>query len=205
MPEVTLHRVKTIFPNAQVKQTYGLSELGVLRSKSESDDSVWVKIGGQGFEVKVVDDILWVRSEANMVGYLNAPNPFDQDGWMCTGDQVELRGEYMRILGRESEVINVGGQKVFPVEVETVLLQDENISEATVFSAKHPVMGQVVHARVSLQRPEDPEALAERLRGLCLSRLARYKMPVRFFIVSDEVQRGARFKKLHRRLDDGRC
>ena len=205
MPDVTLQRVKTIFPNAQVKQTYGLSELGVLRSKSESDDSVWVKIGGQGFEVKVVDDILWIRSEANMVGYLNAPNPFDQDGWMCTGDQVEVRGEYMRILGRESEVINVGGQKVFPIEVETVLLQDKNISEATVFGAKHPVMGQVVHARVSLQRPEDPEALTERLRGLCLRGLARYKMPVRFLIVSDEVQSGGRFKKVHRRLNDNRC
>jgi len=58
----------------------------------------------------------------------------------------------------------------------------------------------VVHARVSLQRPEDPEALTERLRRLCLSRLARYKMPVRFLIVSDEVQSGARFKKLHRGL-----
>jgi long-chain acyl-CoA synthetase len=205
MPDVTLQRVKTIFPNAQVKQTYGLSELGVLRSKSESDDSVWVKIGGQGFEVKVVDDILWIRSEANMVGYLNAPNPFDQDGWMCTGDQVEVRGEYMRILGRESEVINVGGQKVFPIEVETVLLQDKNISEATVFGAKHPVMGQVVHARVSLQRPEDPQALTERLRGLCLRGLARYKMPVRFLIVSDEIQSGERFKKVHRRLNDNRC
>ena len=205
MPDVTLQRVKTIFPNAQVKQTYGLSELGVLRSKSESDDSVWVKIGGQGFEIKVVDDILWIRSEANMVGYLNAPSPFDQDGWMCTGDQVEVRGEYMRILGRESEVINVGGQKVFPIEVETVLLQDENISEATVFGAKHSVMGQVVHARVSLQRPEDPEALTERLRGLCLRGLARYKMPVRFLIVSDEVQGGGRFKKVHRPLNDNRC
>jgi acyl-CoA synthetase (AMP-forming)/AMP-acid ligase II len=205
MPDVTLQRVKTIFPNAQVKQTYGLSELGVLRSKSESDDSVWVKIGGQGFDVKVVDDILWIRSEANMVGYLNAPNPFDQDGWMCTGDQVEVRGEYLRILGRESEVINVGGQKVFPIEVETVLLQDENISEATVFGAKHPVMGQVVHARVSLQRPEAPDALTERLRGLCLRGLARYKMPVRFLIVADEVQGGGRFKKVHRPLNDNRC
>jgi len=205
MADATLRRIKGAFPTAQVKQTYGLSELGVLRSKSESDDSVWVKIGGQGFEVKVVDNVLWVRSEANMVGYLNAPNPFDQDGWMCTGDQVEVRGEYLRILGRESEVINVGGRKVFPVEVETVLLQDENISEATVFGTKHPVMGQVVHARVSLQRPEDPEALTERLRRVCLSRLARYKMPVRFLIVSDEVQSGARFKKPYRGLDDGRA
>jgi long-chain acyl-CoA synthetase len=201
MPDVTLQRIKAIFPNAQIKQTYGLSELGVLRSKSESDESVWVKLGGEGFEVKVVNDVLWVRSEANMVGYLNAPSPFDQDGWMCTGDRVEMRGQYMRVLGRESEVINVGGQKVFPVEVETVLLQDENISEATVFGAEHPVMGQVVHARVSLRRPENSQSLTERLRTLCLRRLTRYKMPVRFFIVPEEIQRGARFKKLHRTLD----
>ncbi|HMW37270.1 MAG TPA: long-chain fatty acid--CoA ligase, partial [bacterium] len=118
MNAATLSKVRDIFPNAQIKQTYGLSELGVLRSQSESDDSVWVKIGGAGFEVKIVDNILWIRSEANMVGYLNAPSPFDNEGWMCTGDQVEVRGEYMRILGRKSEMINVGGQKVFPVEVE---------------------------------------------------------------------------------------
>lgn len=202
MPEATLQRVKEVFPNAQIKQTYGLSELGVLRSKSESDGSVWVKIGGPGFEVKVVDNLLWVRSEANMVGYLNAPNPFDQDGWMCTGDQVEVRGEYMRILGRESEMINVGGQKLFPVEVETVLLQAENIREATVYGAKHPLLGQVVHARVSLYRPEDPEILTERLRRLCLSRLARYKVPVRFMTVTEEVQAGARFKKLRQASKD---
>lgn len=195
MPEATLQKIKTIFPNAHAKQTYGLSELGVLRSKSENDNSVWVKIGGDGFETKVVDHSLWVRSEANMVGYLNAPNPFDEEGWMNTGDQVEVNGEYMRILGRKSEIINVGGQKVFPVEVETVLLQAENIREATVYGVPHPLMGQVAHVRVSLHSPEDPALLSERLRMFCLARMARYKVPLRFVIVSDNEQRGERFKK----------
>lgn len=204
MAEATLQKVRTIFCNAQIKQTYGLSELGVLRSKSESDDSVWVKIGGQGFEVKVVDNMLWVRSEANMVGYLNAPSPFDDDGWMCTGDEVEVRGEYVRILGRRSELINVGGQKVFPVEVESVVLQDENVRDVTVYGSSHPLMGQVVHARVSLRRAEDPGALTERLRRLCLSRLARYKVPVKLTIVDEEVLRGSRFKKVRREPSD-RC
>ena len=85
MPEATLHKVEEIFPNARLKQTYGLSELGVLRSESKEAGSLWLKVGGEGFETKVVDGILWIRSEANMVGYLNAPNPFDEDGWMCTG------------------------------------------------------------------------------------------------------------------------
>jgi len=196
MPQATLQKIKTVFPNARLKQTYGLSELGVLRSKSMSDDSPWVKIGGEGFEVKVVDNVLWVRSEANMVGYLNAPNPFDGDGWMCTGDQVEVRGEYMRILGRQSEVINVGGQKVFPVEVETVLLDAHNVCEVSVFGDPHPLMGQVVHARISLYTLEDSIAVSERLRKFCLQRMARYKVPIRFSIVSEDEHHSERFKKI---------
>lgn len=196
MPASTLEKIREIFPNAQIKQTYGLSELGVLRSKSESDDSVWVKIGGSGFETKIVDDILWVRSEANMVGYLNAPSPFDEEGWMCTGDHVELRGEYMRILGRKSEMINVGGQKVFPAEIENVLLEADNVREVTVFGVPHPVMGQVVKAKVSLNEPEDPFLLAERLRKYCLQRMARYKVPMKYEIVKEGDLHSTRFKKM---------
>jgi long-chain acyl-CoA synthetase len=196
MPEATLLKVRSIFPNATIKQTYGLSELGVLRSKSEGDASVWVKIGGDGFEVKIVDNTLWVRSEANMVGYLNAPSPFDGEGWMNTGDQVETRDGYMRILGRKSELIFVGGEKVYPAEVETVLLQAHNVREATVYGVKHPLMGQAVHARISLFEPEDIDVLKPRLRRHCLDRLARFKLPMQFHIVDEGDQRSARFKKV---------
>lgn len=198
MPETTLKRIKTAFPQAELKQTYGLSELGVLRSKSQDAQSPWVKIGGDGFEIKIVDNVLWVRSEANMVGYLNAPSPFDAEGWMCTGDEVEVNGEYIRILGRKSEMINVGGQKVFPLEVETVLLEADNIREATVYGVPHPLMGQVVQAGVSLHTPEDAIALSERLRKFCLERLARYKVPVRFVVVSQDEQHSDRFKKIRK-------
>ena len=201
MPAATLAKVKDIFPNARIKQTYGLSELGVLRSRSEREDSVWVKIGGDGFETRVMDNILWIRSEANMVGYLNAPNPFDDEGWMCTGDHVEVQGEYMRILGRKSEMINVGGQKVFPAEVENVLLEADNICEVTVVGAPHPVMGNVVKARISLDQPEDQFALAERLRKFCIERMARYKVPVKYEIVTRDTHSTLRFKKMRRGAD----
>jgi len=201
MPEATLEALRIAFPDAACKQTYGLSELGVLRSKSETVDSAWVKVGGDGFEVKVIDGLLWVRSEANMVGYLNAASPFDSEGWMCTGDRVEERGDYIRILGRESELINVGGQKVFPVEVETVLLQATNVRDATVYGIKHPLMGQMVCASVSLREPEDSLALSERLRKFCADRLARYKLPVKFVVVSEEQLHSARFKKLRETAD----
>lgn len=198
MPAATLAKLKEIFPNARIKQTYGLSELGVLRSKSESDDSVWVQIGGEGFETKIIDDILWIRSEANMVGYLNAPNPIDAEGWMCTGDHVEVRGEYMRILGRKSEMINVGGQKVFPAEIENILLEASNIGDVTIVGIPHPVMGYVVKAKISLLEPEDKFLLAERLRKFCMERMAKYKVPIKYEIVSDHVQHNQRFKKIRK-------
>lgn len=199
MSDATLHRVHEAFPNAQLKQTYGLSELGVLRSKSEANASTFVRLGGPGFEVKIVDDTIWIRSEANMVGYLNAPNPFDSEGWLCTGDKVEQKGDFVRILGRESDMINVGGQKVFPVEVETVLCEADNIRDAAVCSAPHPLLGSVVHATVTLALPEDPSALRERLRRHCVARLAKYKVPVKIEIASDLVI-SDRYKKVRDKI-----
>jgi len=194
MPEATLKRIARLAPHARLQQTYGLSELGVLRSRSEDSDSLWVKVGGAGFETRIVDDILYVRSESAMIGYLNAPSPFDEDGWMCTGDRVEQRGEYLRILGRESEMINVGGQKVFPAEVETVLLEADNVDDVTVYGEAHKLMGAVVMARIKLHEPEDSAALRTRLRKFCLARLAPYKVPVRFHVTEDE-QHSKRYKK----------
>jgi acyl-CoA synthetase (AMP-forming)/AMP-acid ligase II len=195
MPEATLRAIAKVAPQARLQQTYGLSELGVLRSKSRDSESLWVKVGGPGFETRVVDGILEVRSESAMVGYLNAPDPFDEDGWMSTGDRVEQDGEYFRILGRESEIINVGGQKVFPAEVETVLLEASNIDDVTVYGEEHRLMGAVVMARVSLHREEDPAALRSRLRKHCLAKLQPYKVPVRFQ-VTDESQHNLRYKKV---------
>lgn len=203
MSETTLKKVNEIFPFATIKQTYGLSEQGVLHSKSENNDSTWVKIGGPGFEVKVVDGILWLRSNSNMVGYLNAPNPFDSEGWMCTGDEVEEKDEFIRFKGRKSEVINVGGKKVYPIEVENLLLQAPNIKDASVFAKAHDIMGQVVHARISVLEEEDIFALSERLRKFCNGALPRYKVPVRFHLSAEDSLHNLRFKKSRKDISSG--
>jgi acyl-CoA synthetase (AMP-forming)/AMP-acid ligase II len=130
-----------------------------------------------------------------MLGYLNAPTPFEQDGWFNTQDEVEVRDDYIRILGRKSESINVGGEKVHPSEVESVLLALDNIRDATVFGRPNPVTGQIVCARVSLVEPEDIQGLKTRLRSFCGSRLQRYKVPA-LIEVTDSDQHSYRFKKL---------
>src|SRR5262249_40028218 len=88
MPERTLRLANAAFPQARFQQTYGLSELGILRSKSSANDSLLLKVGGEDYETKVVDGTLRIRSACSMLGYLNAPSPFDRDGWFDTGDAV---------------------------------------------------------------------------------------------------------------------
>jgi acyl-CoA synthetase (AMP-forming)/AMP-acid ligase II len=195
MPEVTLRRVAAAFPLAQLKQTYGLSELGVLHSQSPDRTSLWLKVGGPGFETRVVNGVLHVRSSSSMVGYLNAPSPIDADGWMSTGDLVEERDGMIRVIGRLSEAINVGGQKVFPAEVETVLLEADNIAGAVVSGTAHALLGQAVTAKVSLVEPEEPSILSSRLRRHCRERLAKFKVPMRFEVVDSRDLATERGKK----------
>jgi long-chain acyl-CoA synthetase len=195
MAESTLARLSAVFPNATLKQTYGLSELGVLHSRSRDRESLWLSVGGQGFETRIVDGVLQIRSVSNMVGYLNAPNPIDRDGWMDTGDLVEQQDGYIRFLGRKSEIINVGALKVFPAEVENTLVSAEGVADATVYATPHPLLGQALCARVSLLTEEPVEAAIERLRAHCRERLAKFKVPMRFEIVRLETQSTQRNKK----------
>jgi len=195
MPEATLKRVREVFPSLQLQQTYGLSELGVLRTKSRGDDSLWVKVGGEGFQTKVVDGILWIKAHSAMVGYLNAPQPFDADGWFDTQDQVEVDGDYLRILGRKSDIINVGGQKVFPSEVESVLSQMPNIRDVAVRGEKNFLMGNIVVATLNLMAPEEEESVKKRLREFCKGKLSPYKIPMKIEMVSQDLY-SARFKRV---------
>jgi len=198
MPESTLKRFHELFPEIKLQQTYGLSEVGILRSKSLGSDTLWVKIGGEGFETRVVDNILQIRAQSAMLGYLNAPSPFTEDGWFITGDEVEVDGEYMRILGRRSELINVGGEKVYPAEVESVIQAIPNVEEVSVYGEKNPITGSMVCAMVKLQQPEDEQQAKLRIKQACAANLPRYKVPVRITFTQDE-QHSERFKKMRPR------
>ena len=194
MPEGTLKRFNKLFPNIKLLQTYGLSETGILRSKSKSSDSLWVKVGGEGFKTRVVDGMLEIKAGSAMLGYLNAPSSFTKDGWFRTGDAVEVDGDYIKILGRKSEIINVGGQKVYPQEVESVIQEMDNIAEVTVYGEKNSITGNIVCARISLIKNEDRQIFSVRLRTHCLTKLQNYKIPIKINII-DGKQYTERFKK----------
>lgn len=195
MPQTVLERVREAFPHCELRQTYGLSEVGILRSKSRPDGSLWIRVGGEGYETQVREGILWVRAESAMLGYLNAPSAFDSEGWFNTQDMVEQDGEWLKFLGRKSEIINVGGQKVYPAEVESVLLRMDGVQEATVRGEKNPLLGQAVVVRVSLEGNEDARAFKDRMRRYCADKLAPYMIPVKVEL-AERAQHNARFKKI---------
>jgi acyl-coenzyme A synthetase/AMP-(fatty) acid ligase len=194
MPEGTLRRFREVFPDVRMQQTYGLSEVGILRSKSKSSDSLWVKVGGEGFQTRVVDGLLEIKADSAMLGYLNAPDPFTDDGWFRTGDAVDVDGEYVRFLGRREEIIIVGGQKVYPAEVESVLEQMDGVEEAVVSGEPNAITGQIVRAHVKLATSERPSEFRTRMRTFCRHHLPAFKVPQKVVVVDGSLH-GDRFKK----------
>lgn len=198
MPASTLEAMNQHFPHIRMLQTYGLSEVGILRSKSRDSDSLWVKVGGEDYQTKIVDGKLCIKSKSAMLGYLNAPSPFDEDGYMNTGDQVEQDGDWIKILGRESEVINVGGEKVYPAEVESVLLKMDGVEDVAVYSLKHPITGMTVAAEIKITTGESLSEFKVRLRKHCAALIPAFKVPSKITLI-DHHTHNARFKRMRKR------
>lgn len=197
MPQSVLDRVAETFPGVELLQTYGTTELGILRSQSENNGSLWMKVGGDGYETKIAQGRLWVRAQTAMLGYLNADSPFDDEGFMDTGDEVEVRGDWLRVLGRKSDFINVGGTKVSPVEVESVLLEMPCVAEVAVVGRPHPLMGQVVEARVRLHGDGSIADFKVRMRDHCRGKLPGEAIPVKVSL-SNRSMVTDRFKRERR-------
>ena len=94
-----------------------------------------------------------------------------------------------------SEIINIGGDKVYPQEVESVIQEMDNIADVTVYGEKNPIVGEIVCAKVRIQNNEDNKAFISRLKIYCRERLQSFKVPVKVKIVDDELY-SDRFKKI---------
>jgi len=197
MPETTLKKFHSLFPAIHLLQTYGLSEVGILRSKSKSSDSLWMKVGGEEFQTRVRKGMLEIKAQSAMLGYLNAPSPYTEDGWFMTRDEVEVDGEYIKILGRTSEIINVGGEKVFPAEVESIIQLMEGVQDVAVSSEPNPITGHIVKAFVKLSTTESVKDFRVRLLQFSKYKLPAYKIPQRLVLV-DQCMHNDRFKKVRK-------
>ena len=193
MDQPTLNELCRLLPNVDFRQTFGMSELGIVRVKSESRDSLFMQVGGEGVETKIIENTLYIRSKTRMLGYLNAPSPFDSSGWYNTNDIVEKKkGGYFKVVGRTTEVINVGGLKFLPSEVELVALGFPGISFVRAYPRRNPITGQ--HVELIFQTEDNSLFDIDNFKIHLTNKLQSHMVPKR--IRREEINIGHRFKRI---------
>lgn len=194
MDQPTLDRLCKQFPKIDFRQTYGMSELGILRIKSLSRNSLYMKVGGEGIETKVVKNILFIKAKNRMIGYLNSKSPFDNEGWYCTKDIVKTCEEgFLKIVGRDSDLINIGGLKFMPSEVERECLKLKQIKQAKALGVLNPITGQHLELLIEVEDGINIKSFKNLLLSELKNRLPRYMLPskIRF----EKLKISHRFKK----------
>jgi long-chain acyl-CoA synthetase len=211
-----------------VVEGYGLTEGG---ANIESPRWGVRKLGSAGLpvpdvEVRVVDlddaardcapdevGELWTRSPANALGYFKQPEVtaerFTADGWLRTGDLVRRDEQgYLYICGRKDDMMNCGGENIYPKEVESILLRHPAIDDVCVVSVPHKVKGEAPVAWVVLRAPG--AATEQEIRQFFLQRGPAYAHPRRVFFIehlpvsgTNKVDRMSLTREARRRLPDG--
>ena len=198
MPESLLGRLRLALPQVRFMQSFGASETGIVQTFTKSSDSTLFRIEDPDMEHRIVDGELWLKSSRRILGYLSSEQEgFTGDGWFRTGDLVaETEDGFLRITGRLKEIINVGGRKVLPGEVEEALLTLDQVADCLVYGFPNAITGQAVAADV---RPADPNvestAFKRKVRRALREQLDAYKVPQKIRIL-DQVAIGRRYKKI---------
>ena len=191
--QAILDSLRSAYPDAEISHAFATTEAGVAFDVRDelSGFPASLLTDTPGVELKVADATLRIRSRRTAERYLgeNPPSLKDPDGFVDTGDVVELDEGRYRFQGRRDGVINVGGLKVHPEEVEAVLNRHPRVRLSLVKAKKNPITGALVAADVLLKDPstpagEDARKLQQNLRQFCRESLAPHKVPAAIAFVS---------------------
>jgi acyl-coenzyme A synthetase/AMP-(fatty) acid ligase len=177
--------LRDAYPKAAIAHAYASTEAGVgfvVNDEREGFPASMLGKTDQGIELKVVDDTLRLRSILNATDFVgpNAPALKDSDGFVDSGDIVELRSNRYYFVGRRGGIINVGGLKVHPEEIETVINRHRAVQMSLVKSRKNPFTGAVIVADIVLKERDaaaDQEQLRSEILSDCRDVLPAYKVP----------------------------
>ena len=189
--QAILDNLRSAYPEAEISHAFATTEAGVAFDVRDelSGFPANVLTDTPGVELKVVDATLRIRSKRTAERYLgeNPPALRDADGFVDTGDVLEMCDGRYRFQGRRDGVINVGGLKVHPEEVEAVLNRHPRVRLSLVKAKKNPITGALVVAEVQLKDAVDGDSardLQQTLRQFCRESLAPHKVPAAIRFVS---------------------
>lgn len=197
-----LDQLSGLFPQTRLVHIYASTELGRLFSvtdKREGFPAEWLdRPQEEGIELRIVDGELVARSYNAMIGYdrratsdSDQPTAVPLDGWVATGDLVERHGDRVLFQGRKTDVINVGGRKVMPSTVETVLREATGVSDVRVYGKSSSLVGQLVAADIVLARGSEEHAVRGEINRIARGRLAQHEIPRLLRVVESITQNGA--------------
>ena len=181
--QAILDQLSLAYSGSSVAHAFASTEAGVgfdVRDGLAGFPAAYVGAPGAKAELRVQDGTLRIRSARTASGYLHAAAQGlgDADGFVDTGDMVEQHGDRFYFIGRREGVINVGGQKVHPEEVEAVLNQHPDITMSRVWARSSPITGAVVAAEIVIKPTADFPATRAAALELCRTTLPAYKVPV---------------------------
>ena len=197
--QAVLDGLAQAFPNASVGHAYASTEAGVGFAVNDGREGFPASLVGQnrdGVEMKVIDGSLRIRSRRAAHAYVgkSAADLTDTDGFVDTGDMVELRGDRYYFVGRRGGIINIGGLKVHPEEIEAVINRHAEVRMSRAKSRRSPITGSVVVADVILTADGAGRAkdIRREILSDCRASLASYKVPavIRFVEALDVTPAG---------------
>jgi acyl-coenzyme A synthetase/AMP-(fatty) acid ligase len=181
--QAVLDALQARFPDAAIGHAYASTEAGVgfeVNDGLEGFPASLIEAPTGEVALRVTDGTLRLRSRRTAAGYLNPDQPalVDAEGFVDSGDLVERRGDRFYFVGRRGGVINVGGLKVAPEEIEAVINRHPSVRAALVKGRKSPITGAIVVAEVVLATPaSDEAALKAEILAACRRDLAPHKSP----------------------------
>ncbi|MBI5264842.1 MAG: long-chain fatty acid--CoA ligase [Bradyrhizobium sp.] len=198
--QAVLDGLKAAFPDASVGHAYASTEAGVGFAVNDGLEGFPAGMIGQnrnGVEMKIVDGSLRIRSRRTAHAYIgrNAAPLTDADGFVDTGDMVELRGDRYHFVGRRGGIINIGGLKVHPEEIEAVINRHADVRMSRAKSRRSPITGGIVVADVILADGTDAareKEIRDQIMTQCRAQLASHKVPavIRFVPTLDVTPAG---------------
>jgi acyl-coenzyme A synthetase/AMP-(fatty) acid ligase len=183
--QTVLDSLRAAYPHARIAHAFASTEAGVAFDVNDGLAGFPLEFVAElngSIELKVQDGTLWIRSGRTAAQYLGAaPVLPGADHYIDTGDMVELEAGRYYFRGRKGGIINVGGLKVYPEEVESVLNADPRVRMSLVKAKRSPITGAVIVAEVVLMdTPADngaTELLKSELLDACRKNLAAHKVP----------------------------
>jgi acyl-coenzyme A synthetase/AMP-(fatty) acid ligase len=179
--QTTLDRLADRFPAARITHIYASSEAGALFSvhdRRAGFPRAWLDGETGGVRLRVRNAVLEVKSPRRMIGYVGgAATPSAGDGWIITGDLVDVDNDRVCFRGRIDDVINVGGAKVRPQRVEEFLLSCGGVADALVRGVASPISGAILQADVVLEPGYEAESTVRDLLRRCRADLAAHEAP----------------------------